>query len=73
MQLPSKIGPRLLTVGEASAYTKMSKSWLNKQRLKGGFVRHVKIGARVFYDSNDLDTALEQAKRLSTSDCQNIK
>jgi hypothetical protein len=46
----------------------MSTSWLNKQRLVGGFVRFVRIGRRVFYDIADLDAALEHAKRRSTSE-----
>jgi hypothetical protein len=50
MQCPSKTSPRLLSVNETAAYTKMSKSWLDKQRLLGRFVPYVKIGRRVFYD-----------------------
>jgi predicted DNA-binding transcriptional regulator AlpA len=68
MQLPAGHDRRLLTVGETAAYTGMSKSWLDKQRISGGFVPHVKIGRRVFYDRADVDAAVEQAKRLSTSD-----
>ena len=37
MQLPANTTRKLLTVHEAAAYVKMSKSWLDKQRLVGGF------------------------------------
>ena len=68
MQLPASTTQKLLSVPEAAAYTGMSKSWLDKQRTTGGFVPHVKIGRRVFYDRADLDAAVEQAKRHSTSE-----
>ena len=35
---------KLLTVREAAAYLGVSKSWLDKQHLVGGFVPYVKIG-----------------------------
>jgi excisionase family DNA binding protein len=59
---------RLLSVREAAAYLGVSKSWLDKQRVAGGFVPFAKIGRRVCYDIADLNAALEQAKRRSTSD-----
>ena len=67
--MPSTNSSRtLLSVSETAAYTGMSKSWLDKQRLQGGFAPYVKIGRRVFYDRADLDAAFEQAKRRSTSE-----
>jgi predicted DNA-binding transcriptional regulator AlpA len=60
---------KLLTVREAAVYLGVSVSWLNKQRLVGGFVPYVKIGLRrVGYDVADLDAATQQAKRCSTSE-----
>jgi predicted DNA-binding transcriptional regulator AlpA len=60
---------KILTVREAAAYLGVSVSWLNKQRLVGGFVPYVKIGVRrVGYDVADLDAATEKAKRRSTSE-----
>jgi predicted DNA-binding transcriptional regulator AlpA len=72
MQSSAKTCSRLLSVHETAAYIKMSKSWLDKQRLLGGFAPYVKIGRRVFYDIADLDEALKGAKRNSTSDCQEV-
>jgi excisionase family DNA binding protein len=58
----------LLSVREAAEYLGVSKSWLDKQRLVGGFVPYVKMGRRVAYDPADLDAAMEKAKRGSTSE-----
>ena len=69
MQLTANLKRKLLTVREAAAYLGVSKSWLDKQRLIGGFVPYVKIGLRrVGYDIADLDAATEKAKRRSTSE-----
>ena len=68
MQLPAKATQKLLTVREAAAYLGVSKSWLDKQRLVGGFIPYAKIGRRVGYDIGDLDAAAKKAKRRSTSD-----
>ena len=69
MQLTANPNRKLLTVREAAAYLGVSKSWLDKQRLIGGFVPYVKIGRRrVGYDIADLDAATEKAKRRSTSE-----
>jgi excisionase family DNA binding protein len=70
MQVTANPSRKLLTVREAATYLGVSKSWLDKQRLIGGFVRFAKIGRRVCYDVADLDAALEQAKRHSTSDAR---
>jgi predicted DNA-binding transcriptional regulator AlpA len=59
---------RLLSVREAADYLGVSKSWLDKQRLVGGFVPYVKIGRRVAYDPADLDAVTERSKRRSTSE-----
>jgi predicted DNA-binding transcriptional regulator AlpA len=63
---------RLLSVREAAAYLGVSKSWLDKQRLTGGFVPYVKIGRRVGYDIADLEVATEKAKRRSTSEPSDV-
>ena len=68
MQLPANHLRRLLSVREAAAYLGVSKSWLDKQRLVGGFIPYAKIGRRVGYDIADLDAATEKAKRRSTSE-----
>ena len=69
MQLTANPTRKLLTVREAAAYLGVSKSWLDKQRLVGGFVPYVKIGRRrVGYDIADLDAATQKAKRHSTSE-----
>jgi excisionase family DNA binding protein len=68
VQLTANPARRLLSVREAAAYLGVSKSWLDKQRVVGGFVPFAKIGRRVCYDVTDLDAALVQAKRRSTSE-----
>jgi len=55
-------------VREAAVYLGVSKSWLDKQRLVGGFIPYAKIGRRVGYDIADLDAATQKAKRQSTSE-----
>ena len=67
MQSTANPAQRLLSVREAADYLGVSVSWLNKQRLIGGFVPYVKIGRRVGYDLADLYVAIQKAKRSSTS------
>lgn len=57
----------LLTVGEAAAFVRLSKSFLDKARLKGGGPAFVKAGARVLYDVADLGTWIESRKFSHTS------
>ena len=47
-----------LNVVEASDYTGLSKSSLDKLRVYGGGPPYIKVGARVIYDRLDLDTWL---------------
>jgi predicted DNA-binding transcriptional regulator AlpA len=63
------IPPRILRPRSASIYSGLSKSYLDKLRVRGGGPRFVRLGARmVGYDVRDLDTWLEERKRSSTSD-----
>jgi predicted DNA-binding transcriptional regulator AlpA len=52
----------------AAAYTGLSKSTLDKLRVKGGGPRYSKPNKRVIYEEPDLDEYMEQAKRASTAD-----
>jgi hypothetical protein len=62
-----------LSTLEAAGYVGLGKSTLDRSRITkriGGIIAppHIKIGARVLYDVNDLDTWLEANKRRSTSE-----
>jgi predicted DNA-binding transcriptional regulator AlpA len=56
-----------LNVVEASDYTGLSKSSLDKLRVYGGGPPYIKVGARVIYDRLDLDTWLIGKKVANTS------
>jgi predicted DNA-binding transcriptional regulator AlpA len=59
---------KYLTVREASAHLKLSKSFLDKLRLTGGGPAYLKLGARrVVYDRAELDAWASKGRRLSTS------
>ena len=60
-------GRRVNTNGAAD-YIGWSASSLNKLRVKGGGPRYIKLGARVVYDTADLDAWLAVHRRQSTSD-----
>lgn len=57
-----------LFVSEASAYTGMSVSWLNKARLRGDGPPFFKVGRSVLYNREDLDAWLVSKRVRSTSD-----
>ena len=57
-----------LTVGEAAQYLRLSQSTLNNYRTAGRGPRFLKLGARVLYDTRELDRWLEANTRSSTSD-----
>ncbi|MBN8605719.1 MAG: helix-turn-helix domain-containing protein [Caulobacterales bacterium] len=59
-----------LNVEEAAAYVGMSKSWLNKSRMReGAGPTFLKVGKRrVVYDIADLDEWLAGSRRKSTLD-----
>ena len=61
--------PRLrrLSVEEASRFTGLSCSTLNKLRCRGGGPRFAKVGRRVIYDVADLDNWLANHLKTSTS------
>jgi hypothetical protein len=56
-----------LNVSQAATYTSLSKSSLDKLRIYGGGPLYIKVGARVVYDSVDLDTWLIGRKVANTS------
>jgi predicted DNA-binding transcriptional regulator AlpA len=59
---------RRLSVKEASIYTGLSFSTLNKLRCSGQGPRFAKIGRRVVYDVADLASWLAKHLKRSTSD-----
>jgi hypothetical protein len=59
--------PNLLTVMEAAKFIRLSKSFLDKARVKGGGPEFVKAGARVFYEEVDLTAWLRSRKFPHTS------
>lgn len=52
----------------AAIYLGVSESYLNKLRVQGGSPRYLKIGRRVVYRRQELDSWAEQKSRTSTSD-----
>lgn len=61
-----------LTVEAAADYTKISRSSLNKLRVYGSGPLFIKVGARVIYDTDDLDVWLTARKVANTSQTPNI-
>lgn len=53
---------------EAARYTGLTAGYLNKLRVSGGGPIFIKIGGRILYAPDDLDTWLDAHKRTSTSD-----
>ena len=58
---------RRFSVKEASCYTGLSCSTLNKLRCSGGGPRFAKVGRRVIYNVADIDVWLAQHLKTSTS------
>jgi len=59
---------RVLRTAQAAAYCGSSASTFEKLRLTGGGPVYSKIGRRVVYRVEDLDSWLTQNRRRSTSD-----
>ena len=57
----------LLTCDEAANYLRTSKSYLAKQRIAGDGPIFCKIGRRVMYRVQDLESWLSGRRRSSTS------
>lgn len=66
----SEPGPasRYLTNEEAAAYLKLSPHTLNKRRVTGGGPRFHKLGSRVVYAIDDLESWIEARAYTTTSD-----
>lgn len=52
-----------LDVTQAAAYLGRSRSWLDAERAKGRGPRYLKMGARVFYRKESLDSYLAACER----------
>jgi len=59
---------RRVSVGEAATYAGLSVSTMNKLRVSGGGPTFLKLGARIAYDTRDLDAWLASRRRCTTSD-----
>jgi hypothetical protein len=46
----------------------LKKSWLAARRLDGTFCAYSKVGRKILYRRGDIDDALAQSRRTSTSD-----
>ncbi|HTE77073.1 MAG TPA: helix-turn-helix domain-containing protein [Xanthobacteraceae bacterium] len=57
----------LLTVKEAAAYLRLSKSTLDKMRLSGTGAEYAKLGRRVVYTVTDLESWVAGRKRRHTA------
>ncbi len=68
--MENDVDRRTLTDAEAARYIGMSGSWLRQARMNGNpdAPPYIKIGRSVRYLREDLDTWLEQRRRVSTSD-----
>ena len=56
---------RYMDAWQAAAYLGISESLLNRMRVNGKGPRYAKLGERVVYDIEDLDTWVEARKRRS--------
>jgi predicted DNA-binding transcriptional regulator AlpA len=64
-----KAAPPKLTVREAAAHLKLSKSFLDKLRLTGNGPAYLKLGTkRVVYDLQDLEAWVARCRRRHTSE-----
>ena len=69
MTTPIQTAPPKLTVPEAAAHLKLSKSFLDKLRLRGNGPAYLKLGTkRVVYDLNDLEAWVQRCRRRHTSE-----
>jgi predicted DNA-binding transcriptional regulator AlpA len=59
---------RKLSVREAAEFLGLSKSWLDKKRLDSGGPEYLKLGRRVVYDLNDLESWAASNRRHHTSE-----
>lgn len=57
----------VLVVGEAAAYCRLSKSYLNHLRVSGSGPAFLKMGSAVRYRRCDLDSWIESRLKRSTS------
>lgn len=56
-----------MLVGEAAAYLRCSKSFLNKKRLDGSGPTFIKLGKKILYDQKDLELWTASKKRQRTA------
>ena len=64
------VARRYMVAWHAAAYLGISESLLNSMRVSGKGPRYAKLGERVVYDVEDLDTWVEARKRRSTGEVQ---
>ena len=57
-----------LRVREAAAHLSLSKSTLDKMRVRGGGPLFLRLGRRVVYDLSDLEAWAVQGRRARASD-----
>lgn len=57
----------LLTTGEAAAFYRCSKAFLEKKRCEGGGPTYIKRCHRILYRKRDLEDWLKNQERTSTS------
>lgn len=58
----------LFTVAEAADYLRISKSFLDHDRVGAARIPFHKYGSRVFYHRQDLDAFIAAGRRRSTSE-----
>src|SRR3546814_10998418 len=57
----------LLNVRDAASFLGLSKSFLDKARIRGDGPHYLKLGSRVLYRTEALQSCLAARERLSTS------
>ena len=54
------------TCEEAAVYMRCSRSFLDKKRVAGGGPKYYKVGAKILYAAEDLDSWRNDQRRLNT-------
>lgn len=67
-QTQRKPNTALMTVGQAASYLGLAVSTLNKWRCHGGGPIFIKMGRAVRYRVVDLETFIQDASAVATSD-----
>jgi predicted DNA-binding transcriptional regulator AlpA len=68
MKTPDTVPAALLTAKDASAFLRLSASWLAKARMSGEGPPYIKMGRSIRYSQGALLQWMKSRQRMSTSD-----